>query len=193
MIQPRMNAFVRVVSLLRFLRGLMGGLKSGGRWTVTETDGISEVRDSVQYRFPGQVVPGADGAFVESLWGGGPFEFQHLGGRITGTDAGAGWVCVRVVHNCVWSVSDFSILRDDSLVSVELVVINDLVDAVPATLQYTTDPELLITAQSPTSTAYYPVAYLSGDTVSHIVGSGASRVGSGVREYNPAVREVDET
>jgi hypothetical protein len=187
MIKPRLHALVRVLSLLRFLRSLMGGLKSGGRWTVTETDGISEVRDSVPYRFPGQVVPGADGAFVESFWGGGPFEFQHLGGRITGSAAGAGWVCVRVVHHCVWSVSDFSILRDDSLVSVELVVINDLVDAVPATLQYTTDPELLITAQSPRSTVYWPIAYLSGDTVSHIT------TGGGVKEYNPAVRETDET
>ena len=181
---PKLNALVRVAAVLKFLRSLMGGLKSGGRWSVTETAGVAEVKSGLEYKFPGQVVPGANGADVEYFWAGGPFQFFPLGGRVTGS----GWVMIKVVHSCLWEVGEVSLFRTDTLKSVELVVEENLIDADPAVVFYRTDPDLEIIAQNQISTAYYPIAYIKSGTASHLPGAG-----TGVREFGPFAVEIDES
>jgi hypothetical protein len=130
-------------------------------------------------------VAGANGADVEYFWAGGPFQFFPLGGRVTGS----GWVMIKVVHSCLWEVTvQLTLLRTDTLESVELVVEENLIDADPAVVFYRTDPDLEIIAQNQISTAYYPIAYIKSGTASHLPGAG-----TGVREFGPFALEIDES
>ena len=189
MIAGPAKAFIRVQSALRFLRQLGKSLTAGGRWTVSESGDAVMVKEGLRERFPGQVVPGGGGVFVEPFYAGGPFEYRPVTGRV----AGAGWLCIKVEHVVVWSVGDSGILRNDALVSVDLVMLPELVDATPATLIYTTSPDFEITSQTNQSVAYYPLAYVNGNGVSHVRSTANTTVGSGVKNFNPAVLEIDET
>jgi len=57
----------------------------------------------------------------------------------------------------------------------------------------TTSPDFAITSQTNQSVAYYPMAYVNGNGVSHVRGTANTTVGSGVKNFNPAVLEIDET
>lgn len=186
---PPGKAWVKVGGLRAFLRGLQQSLRGGGRWTTTDDGETVELREGQRERFPGQAVAGAGGVTVEPFWAGGPFEWRALSGRVEGS----GWLCIRAEHTCVWEVGELDLIRTDSIVSMELVMLSALVDAVPATVTYVTSPELAITWQTPSSIAYWPLAYVTGSSVSHLFGAASAQVGAGVKLINPAVRMIDET